>query len=84
MRGLARFSVADHELFIEIRDFIKLLGSVIDMAFGLQFKHDYHTTAINRINAQLEEINLQVTFASEQGRLEMTHVWSLVTEDFGP
>ena len=44
---------------------------MVEMAYGLQYKHDNHTTAINLIDVQLEKIDSQVTFAREQDRLEM-------------
>jgi hypothetical protein len=41
---------------------------MIEMAYGLPYKHDYHKTATNLIDAQLklEKINSQITFAREQ------------------
>ena len=51
--------------FIEIRDTIELLVSMVKMAYGLQYKHEDHTTAINLIDEQLEKINSQVPLARE-------------------
>ena len=47
---------------------------MVEMAFGLPYKHDDHTTAIQFIDAQLEKINSQAVFAREQDRLEMIRV----------
>ncbi len=44
---------------------------MVNMAYGLPYKHDNHTTAINLNDVQLGKINLQVTFAKEQDILEM-------------
>ncbi len=43
---------------------------MLEMAYGLPYKHDDHKTAINLIDAQLAR-NSQVAFAREQDRLEM-------------
>ena len=66
--------ITDHKSFVEIRDGIELLISMVKMAFGLPYKHDDHTTAIQSIDAQLEKINSQAVFAREQDRLEMIRV----------
>ena len=47
---------------------------MVEMAHGLPYKHDDHTTAINLINTQLEKSNAQAVFAREQDRLEMIRV----------
>ncbi len=44
---------------------------MVKMTYCLQYKHKDHTTAIIFIDAQLEKINSQVSFAKEQDRLEM-------------
>ena len=50
--------ITDHKSFVEIQDNIELLVSMVEMAYGLPYKHDNHTTATNLIiNAQLENIN---------------------------
>ena len=64
-------AISDHKSFIEILDILELLVSMIEMAYGLPYKHDNHTTAINLINAQWEKIYSQATSAREQDRLEM-------------
>ena len=66
--------ITDHKSFVEIRDGIELLISMVEMAFGLPYKHDDHTKAIQFIDAQLEKINSQAVFAREQDRLEMIRV----------
>ena len=63
--------ITDHKSFVEIRDGIDLLISMVEMAFGLPYKQDDHTTAMQFINARLEKINSQAVFAREQDRLEM-------------
>ena len=47
---------------------------MVEMASGLPYKHDDHTTAIQFIDAQLEKINSQAVFGREQDRLEMIRV----------
>ena len=66
--------IIDHKSFVEIRDGIELLISMVEMAFGLPYKHDDHTTAIQFIDAQLEKINSQAVFGREQDRLEMIRI----------
>ena len=63
--------ITDHKSFVEIQDGIELLISMVEMAFGLPYKQDDHTTAMQFIDAQLEKINSQAVFAREQDRLEM-------------
>ena len=46
----------DHKSFAEIRDSIELLISMVEMAYGLPYKHDGHTTAIQFIDARLGRI----------------------------
>ncbi len=58
--------ITDQKSLIKTRDAIKLLVSMVGKAYGLPCKHDDSTTAINLIDAQLEKINAQVTFAREQ------------------
>ena len=50
------------------------LVSMVEMAYGLPYKHDDHTTAINLINSQWERINLQHIFAREQDQFEMIRI----------
>ncbi len=47
-------SITGHNFFMEIWDAIKLLASMVEMACGLPYMHEDHTTAINVINGQLE------------------------------
>ena len=47
---------------------------MVEMAHGLPYKHEDHTTAIKFIDAQLEKINSQAVFAREHERLEMIRV----------
>jgi hypothetical protein len=55
----------NHKHLIEFRDAIKLLLSIIEMEFGLPYKHDDDTKAINLIDKQLGKIHSQVTIARE-------------------
>ncbi len=66
----------DHKSYIEVRDSIELLISMIEMTYGLPYtsKHEDHTTAILFIDAQLEKINAHASFAREQDRLEMIRI----------
>ena len=66
--------INDHKSFVETRDNIEILISMVEMAHGLQYKHEDHTTAIKFIDAQLEKINSQAVFAREHERLEMIRV----------
>ena len=61
----------DHRSYIEVRDSIELIVSMVEMTHGLQYKYEDHTTAIMFIDAQLEKINPHASFAREQDRLEM-------------
>ena len=56
---------------------------MVKMAYGLPFKHDDHTTAINLINAQLEKINAQKVFAREKDGLEMIIILHAARVDSG-
>ena len=47
---------------------------MVKTAYGLPYKHDDHTTAVNFMDAQLEKINSQAVFAREQDRLEMIRI----------
>ena len=49
--------ITDHKLFVEIRDNIELFISMVEMAYGLPYKEDDHTTAMQFIDVQLEKIN---------------------------
>ena len=64
-------SITDHKSFVENRDSIEVLVSMIEMAHGLSYKEDDHTTAIMFIDTQLEKINSQAVFAREQDRLRL-------------
>ena len=66
--------ITDDKSFVKIRDNIELIVSMVEMAYGLQYKQDDHTTGINFIDAQLEKINSQAVFAKEQDRLEMVRI----------
>jgi hypothetical protein len=63
--------MTDHKSYIEVLDSIELLVSIVDMTFSLPYKHEDHLPAITFIDVQLEQINLNASFAREQDRLEM-------------
>ena len=52
-----------HKSYVEVRDSIELLVSMIEMIYCLQYKYKDHTTAIWFIDAQLERINTHASFA---------------------
>jgi hypothetical protein len=60
-----------HKSYVEVRDSIELLVSMIKMIYGLQYKYEDHTTAIRFIDAQLEKINTHASFAIEEDLLKM-------------
>ncbi len=66
--------ITDHKSFIEVRESIELIFSMVEMAYGLPYKSEDHTTALQLIDAQLEKINSQANFARKQDRLEAIRV----------
>jgi hypothetical protein len=66
--------ITDHKSFIEVRESVELIVSMVEMAYGLSYKSEDHTTALQLIDAQLEKINSQANFAREQDRLEAIRV----------
>ena len=71
---ILRKSITDHKAFIEVSEAIELLVSMVEMAYGLQYKYEDHITALQLINAQWEKINSQANFAREQDRLDMIRI----------
>jgi hypothetical protein len=63
--------MTNHKSYIEVRDSIELLVSMIEMTYCLPYKYKDHTTAILFIDAQLEKIIAHASFAREEDRLEM-------------
>jgi hypothetical protein len=63
--------MTDHKSYVEVRDSIELLVSMIEMIYCLQYMYKDHTTAIRFIDAQLEKINAHASFAGEEDLLEM-------------
>ena len=49
--------ITDHKTFVDVRDNIELLISMVEIAHGLPYTEEDHTTAIQFIDAQLEKIN---------------------------
>ena len=56
---------------------------MVEMAHGLPYKEEDHTTAIQFIDAQLEKINSQAVFGREQDRLEMIRILHAASVDAG-
>ncbi len=52
--------MTDHKSYIEVRNSIELLVSMIEMTYCLPYKYEDHTTAIQFVYAQLEKINAQL------------------------
>ena len=75
--------ITDHKTFVDVRDNIELLISMVEMAHGLPYKEEDHTTAIQFIDAQLEKINSQAVFGREQDRLEMIRILHAARVDAG-
>ena len=75
--------ITDHKSFVESRDSIEILVGMIEMAHGLSYKEDDHTTAIMFIDAKVEKINSQAVFAREQDRLEMIRILHAARVDAG-
>ncbi len=61
-----RKPITDHNpSFIEVRKAIEPIVSMVEMAYGLQYKQENHTTALQFIDALLEIIKTQANFARE-------------------
>ena len=75
--------ITDHKTFVDVRGNIELLISMVEMAHGLPYKEEDHTTAIQFIDAQLEKINSQAVFGREQDRLEMIRILHAARVDAG-
>ena len=54
--------ITDHKSFVDARDNIEQIISMVEMANCLPYKDEEHTTAIQFIDAQLERINSQAFF----------------------
>ena len=48
---------------------------MVEMAYGLQYKEDDHTTAIQFIDGQLETINSQAVYGQEQDQGPRAASW---------
>ncbi len=64
--------IYNNTTFIEARNNIETLVSMVEMAYGLPFKHEDSTVAINLVDAQLEQDLSQSPFARDQDWFEMT------------
>ena len=60
--------------FIEACNNIETLVSMVEMAYGLPYKHEDPTVSINLVDAQLEQDLSQLPFAREQDRFEMMRI----------
>ena len=67
-------SIYNTATFIESQNNIETLVSMIELAFGLPYKHEDSTVAINIVDAQLELDLSQSPFAKEQERFEMMRI----------
>ncbi len=54
--------------FIEAHNNIETLVSMIELAYGLSYKHEDSTVAINLVDAQLKQDLSQSLFARDQDR----------------
>ena len=75
--------ITDHKSSVENRNIIKILVSMIELAYCLSYKEDDHTTAIMFIDAQLEKFNSQAVFGREQDRLELIRILHAACVDAG-
>ncbi len=62
--------ITEQNFFIEIRDVIKLLLGMVEMAYCLPYKYEDHTTEINLIDVLLEKINSQVILPGRETDLK--------------
>ena len=60
--------------FIEARNNIETLVSMVEMAYGLPYQHEDSMVTINLIDAQLERDLSQSPFARDQDRFEMIRI----------
>ena len=58
--------IYNNATFIEIRNNVEILVSMVEMAYGLPYRHEDSTVAINIVDAQLELDLSQSPFAKEQ------------------
>ncbi len=57
--------------FIETQNNIKILVSMVEVAYSLPHKHEDFMVAINLVDAELGQVSEQEPFAREQERFEM-------------
>jgi len=60
--------------FIEARNNIETLVSMVEMAYGLPYQHEGSTVALNLVDAQLELDLSQSPFARDQDQFEMIRI----------
>ncbi len=66
--------IYNNATFIEARNNIETLVSMVEMAYGLPYKNEDSTLAINLGDAQLEQNLSQSPFARDQDRFEMMRI----------
>ncbi len=66
--------IYNNATFVEARNNIETLVSMVEMAYGLPHKHEDSTVAINLVDAQLEQDLSQSPFARDQDRFEMMRI----------
>jgi hypothetical protein len=66
--------INNNATFIEAHNNIETLVSMVEMAYGLPYKHEDTTVAINLVDAQLEQYLYQSLFARDQDRFEMMRI----------
>jgi hypothetical protein len=66
--------IYNNATFIEARNNTKTLVSMIEMAYGLTYKHEDSKVAINLVDAQLEQDLSQSQFARDQDWFEMMRI----------
>ncbi len=60
--------------FIDARNNIETLVSMVEMAYGLPYQHEDSTVAINLVDAQLDRDLSQSPFDRDQDRFEMIRI----------
>ena len=66
--------IYNNATFIESRNNIEILVSMVEMAHGLPYKHEDSTVAINLVDAQLELDLSQAPFEKDQERFEKMRI----------
>ncbi len=67
-------SIYSNATFVDAWNSIEILFSMVETAYGLPYKYEDFTVAINLDDAQLEQDLAQTPLAREQERFEMTGI----------